>query len=425
MKNSSIYILFLTLIGTISLPAQTTWQQIPLDTDLNLTCIDFISAEVGYIAGDQILLKTSDAGSTWQEVAVGAIETLNNQDWKATDIQFFTELHGRMVLGEWQGMVETFDGGLTWTSMTPASSGFCRFGSIYYFDADHGLAGGAGCFESAIIDKFDTDSWSTTTVPSAADWDGTNDLVRNMDFFDLDNGLACTDGGRILRTTDGGVNWDSIPHPQAEVQFTDVAYLTADSVYASYILLGGFGTYISIDGGLSWDLDWETATFYYPSMYAAHVNGNGTPFFGGLNGNDQTTGVIFDKPVEFWNYQSIEQPIHDIDSHSDSITFLVGDSGAVYVNINPLLLGLDELNPTVQLHVYPNPATDWINISVNARANEVQDVRLFDMSGKEIDIDFTSTDYGIPVMLSDIPVGQYLIEVRTNEGRNTLTFQKE
>ncbi len=47
------------------------------------------------------------------------------------------------------------------------------------------------------------------------------------------------------------------------------------------------------------------------------------------------------------------------------------------------------------------------------------------MSGKEIDIDFTSTDYGIPVMLSDIPVGQYLIEVRTNEGRNTLTFQKE
>lgn len=417
MKN----ILFFFVLTTSTLGAQTTWHSIETGTTNNLLCLDFVNEQVGYIGGDQVLLKTVDGGISWQEVMVESLMTINNEDWIISDIQFFTETHGRIVMGQWQGMAETLDGGITWSNLTPASSGFCQFGSIYFFDAEHGMAGGAGCFESGIIDQYDNGTWSLTTIPGTFD---TNDLVTNFDFIDDNNGLACTRASRILRTTDGGLNWDSISHPQNDLQFTDIAYLTVDTVYASYDLLGGFGTYISTDGGLTWNTDWETATFYYPSMYATHVNGSGTPLFGGLNGNDQSTGVIFDKPGDFWNYQNMEHPIQDIDSRSDSVTFIVGDSGAVHVNVNPVLLSVNDLDPAIMLHVYPNPTSDWINVSVNARRHEVLDVKLYDMQGKELLIEWTSTDYGIPVRLDSIPAGQYVIAVTTENGRNVKVFQK-
>jgi hypothetical protein len=415
-------IFFLFVLIASSLGAQTTWHSIESGTFNDLLCIDFVSEQVGYIGGDQVLLKTVDGGISWQEVIVQSLETINNEDWIISDIQFFTESHGRIVMGPWQGMAETFDGGITWTAMAPASAGFCQFGSIYYFDADHGLAGGSGCFESAIIDRFENGVWSLTSIPPVPD---TGDLVRNMDFFDVDNGLACTERGRILRTLDGGLNWDDISHDLTDAQFTDIAYLSADTVYASYALLGGFGTYISTDGGLTWGVDLELATFFYPSMYTTHVSGDGTVYFGGLNGNDQSTGVIFDKGDGFLNYEALVYPVQDIDSYSDSVTFIVGDAGTLFSNVNPVLLSVPELDSSIQLSAYPNPASDMVNISVNVRSHEVRNLRLFDTNGKEFDIEYQSTDYGIPVAISQLAGGQYLIEVTTESGRNVISFQKE
>jgi photosystem II stability/assembly factor-like uncharacterized protein len=413
------FALFLAL-GT---QCQTVWYPLESNTSRDLRCIDFVTDEIGYAAGDSVLIKTIDGGVTWNEVEIDSIFVNNWQGWFAYDIQFFTELHGRMVLGQWGGMVETFDGGVNWSSFTPLSSGFCQFGSLFFHDADNGLAGGAGCFESAIIDRYTNGEWSLTELPAI--WD-TEDLVNNFDFFDEDNGLACTYTGRILKTTDGGSTWDSIPNPAYLANITDIAYLTADSVYATYAIENSNGVMISLDGGLTWAEDWESFTFFMPQMYAAHVSNSGRPYFAGEHTFAEGQGMVYDHLGPFLNYTAVSHAIRDIDSYGDDVTFLVGDSGAVFCNTDLLLVdNIISLKKSLDFSIWPNPTNDFLTIETSLDLPQSVQYEVLDIKGQLVLSGRLNQRQAQMIDVSNLATGDYLIEVLgAYEVLGVMRFQK-
>jgi len=313
--------------------------------------------------------------------------------------------------------------------MASASSGLCYFGSIYFSDADNGFVGGHGCFEGAIIDILDNGVWSTTLLPTEIS--DQNDLVSAIDFVDPLNGCAVTLGGHVFLTSDGGHVWDSIPLTSPDIfnagpiSLTDVRYRDAENVYATYTSANGFGILSSEDSGQTWDIDWETATFFYPNMFAAHFDGNGKGYFGGeYNNSVDTLGIIFDENPNFWSYQPIDEPIRDITSHSDSIAFLVGLNGAIYSSVDLGTLSLTDHN-TQAFTLYPNPVSSELTIQLNDASDAIQEIWLVDSSGKRVEVRSSFNRSSAQVDLRIFPSGHYFVVCESHKGISKQKFIKE
>ena len=254
----TIFSFLLAISATLSVQAQSNWQQILSPTQQKLRTIQFISDEVGYVGGDSVLLKTIDGGVNWTEVQIDSIGINSWQNLDIYDMHWFSENHGMIMSGVWSGGFETFDGGANWEVLNFAHNGFCQTTSFFFFDENTGFAGGAGCFEGHIIDRFSNGTWSETTDPE--NWDPQG-WVSAIEFKDGQFGLAGTYFGILLRTTDGGFNWDTIPNVAGDSAITDFIFHADGSIRATHRNNDAFGIMISTDNGLTWEADIETATF--------------------------------------------------------------------------------------------------------------------------------------------------------------------
>ena len=399
-----IVIIFLSLFPVLAL-GQITWHEIPTPTDQTLNCIQFVNGQVGYIGGLETLLKTEDGGANWTEVTIDSISMNTSVDLDIFDMHWFDAQHGIMMAGVWGGMFETMDGGANWSPVTPANGGFCQSTSVFFFDENNGFAGGAGCFEGHIIDRLENGTWSTTMDPQ--DWD-TNNWVSSIEFKDANTGFAGTLNGTLLRTTDAGLNWDTITNPASGHLISDFIFEGNGDIRATHKNGGQWGVMLSTDNGLTWDYDPETATFFYPQMNAAHIDNNGTIYLGGIEGNLGMQGVIFDNSAGWWNYQTVDAQVNDITSIIDTTTFLVCDSGKVFVNVDPAALSATEIQKVNGLKVWPNPFEESLNIE--ATGAKVQTVIVRDLTGKILST-HAITERQRSVNLSQLPNGAYTLSI--------------
>lgn len=349
------------LIGAVT-AAQTTWYQIATGTHKKLNTIDFSSANVGYIGGnDSLLLKTTDGGQTWSKLAVSGV-TFNLGGKNIVNLDFPTDSIGYMLVGPYGSPYKTVDGGLTWTELQPAGI-ICFLGGLYFFDAQNGFIGGSGCFQGEVIDKIIAGSFTTTTI-SYPTWNSVHRVV-DIDFLDNSIGFAASHGGNILRTTNGGINWDSISTGMPDtIPLTGVAVINHTLAYATYNSPGnGAGILITTDGGLTWTDDGNAATFFYPGFHCIHEAGNGT-IYAGATPSFLKGGLIFEGNAGLWMTAAVDHPINDMASHSNTVVFGVGDSGYVVVNKPPSTVGENRAIGRSGLNIYPNPAEDVLHIEL-------------------------------------------------------------
>ena len=66
-------------------------------------------------------------------------------------------------------------------------------------------------------------------------------------------------------------------------------------------------------------------------------------------------------------------------------------------------------NPVVQLSLYPNPVSDYLNVSLGN--NEIGEVKIIDLQGKIIKISKNTRRINI----SDIPSGTYIVQTYINK----------
>jgi photosystem II stability/assembly factor-like uncharacterized protein len=140
-----------------------------------------------FAAWDRALLRSDDAGLTWQELDVPV------QTWY--DLGFASSDAGYAVGGIGQ-VLRSADGGRTWRS-TPSISGALLRG-IAVLDARTAVVVGS---DGTIMRTDDGgDSWAP--VPS-----GTSEHLESVAFRDADVGVAVGLHGTVLASTDGGRSW--------------------------------------------------------------------------------------------------------------------------------------------------------------------------------------------------------------------------
>lgn len=362
-----IHILAVLLLFSKGITAQN-WYPITTGTTKQLNTIDFPSTSVGYIGGnDSLLLKSIDGGQTWQQIPYTGVTFTSGGD-DILDVDFVSETTGFMSVS-FQGVYKTTDGGSTWTSLDVPEN-MCYTRSLYFTDAQNGFIGGAGCFQGELISKMTAGDFASVTTPATFQTD------RQVSGFAFRNnlGLASSHGGCVLRSVNGGSSWDTIPvpaNPDDTVHFNSVLILNNNVCLAAYSTTGsGFGVMVSLDAGLTWSVEGDWMTFYYPDMMDMCLAGNGKVYSVGKWGNPNSGLIFTSSGASLMNMESLDHPLRTCAATADSVVFAAGENGYLVTNVPTATLGLQEVSGKAALTLFPNPASDRLHITGLAQANE-------------------------------------------------------
>ncbi|TDX84170.1 leucine-rich repeat domain-containing protein [Epilithonimonas xixisoli] len=123
-----------------------------------------------------------------------------------------------------------------------------------------------------------------------------------------------------------------------------------------------------------------------------------------FNNVEQTDFAVY--TAEAYSYKMLQNNIlFDLSLFREPIT--LGDALATL-----------ETSELKDLNIYPNPATDYVNI-INLRHN-IEKVVIFDLSGKQM-----LSDSKQRIHVSKLPSGVYLLSVKTNVGIKNFKFIKQ
>ena len=310
--------IMLWLLLLLQVDVQAQWAQIVTNIGGELTDVSFGSKDkiwaVGYSGSYTVLIRTTDAGLTWQgersAVPVGRLNGVQMLDtltgyaagskgvvmkrgwvpgtvgiqWhqlpKLTDndlgaLFFLDALTGWIPLQS-DKIAKTTDGGETWTQYDVDAEPWAPALDIQFVDAEHGWT--AGYRPCRTTDGGLT--WTRMTVPALEEW-------RSVHFVNRDLGFLAGRVGKIARTTDGGVTWSSV-WSTTGVMLMDVDFANASE---GWIVGGGImdqqwidssRVLHTTDGGVTWVQEthptdrWLTSIDVVDSDNIIAVGGGGT-----------------------------------------------------------------------------------------------------------------------------------------------------
>jgi photosystem II stability/assembly factor-like uncharacterized protein len=230
-----------TSASSASAPALDEWvRQSPLPSARNLTGVAWATATHGFACGEALtLVETFDAGATWRSVTLGGTST--NPFYNV----YFRDANNGFVIGNSgtgnPDIYRTTDAGVTWQRITNFPLG----GSWYHIDFVSPTVGFMGSNGATVRT---TDGGTTWTLRSGSP---SCPVMYGMDFRDSLMGLcggdrvSTTDGGPgIFKTTDAGATWVRKFSQSAN----DVLWLNNTTAVA----VVGVSIYRSTDSGETW-----------------------------------------------------------------------------------------------------------------------------------------------------------------------------
>ncbi len=208
-------------------------------TSLLLGCIN------GEAPKKLTFLKTIDSGSTW---------TLSNtpvemESCGAADIAFVNSTNGFIVCGEnikKDIAYKTTDSGSTWTMIElPKNKG--TYTKIFFTDNQTGYMTGHTITSGIVLKTIDGgNTWSVFTMKDISI--KTAGIYGGIFIDDL-TGYFFGNTGYIVKTINGGINWDNISVPTKQV-IADIYTQDGKNIYACSGNSGHF--FRSVDGGKIW-----------------------------------------------------------------------------------------------------------------------------------------------------------------------------
>ena len=295
-------------------------------------------------------------------------------------------------------------------------------------------------------------------------FDTTNIFINQLIMFDTLEGLAFSTFYKMYRTIDGGESWHQEAHPLIGIS-------KASKMNDSTVCIGVNELFaISTDRGLNWNISPFVQSsprdfcFLSDTILAIAEGVSGRRFCRSINSGDtwnnfyfpntfNSSDVIFrDANIGYivgWNNnnkaailktenfgENWEQYDTDFDSKFTDMEFL-NDSIALISGTNGLLLkynyrdhhlGFEPIYLSEsQVNLFPNPTTGLQELNIQGAVNTPVQVKLLDITGKELGILFQGDiqeSQKIKVDLSVYPSGVYLLSVQMDEQMQVLKTQK-
>jgi len=261
MFKKMFTILILTVVcclGAATLSAQGwVMQTNPLGADTGLGKVQFVSPTEGWIsASDGRLLHTTNAGTNWSVVTPFPNDTVTSMSDPSITMSWANQTHGWKM--NWLGtgfadahgavIHKTSNGGGAWEKKVLSTEAGALGLQVQFVDTNNGWA---SIYYPA------KDSLSTDSVSTLRSTDGGNswnpiETMGIFHFIDANNGWACGSQSiyhYVANTTNGGASWsvqyvDSTAGNFQAIQFTDLSngWAVGDS---SKIIK-------TTDGGINW-----------------------------------------------------------------------------------------------------------------------------------------------------------------------------
>lgn len=418
MKNVHLTVFITLCFAQISL---AQWTILPSGTENDLVAIDFVDAMHGVAVGNNAtVLITTDGGNSWTPANTEGIK----EDLRSVQILHpDTIIVGGGTIFESQ-LYRSVDGGQSWEPLIKAAevaetqsrlSAF-NYENVYYSD-DRG------------------NEWDTTALDL-----GSTVLMENLYFLpQSDTGYLsgnvsgfATYSAFAFRSVDGGLNWApfwvfDLPNNNAAMSFTapdaDTAYLFANE-FVNYlpgpknqlVRLTDF-YFDAADERNSWRFTAEIIQEEMPAQFISSYFSNAqTGFAGSREGEIYRTvdgGVNWELDFE------ADSSIYEIIGLGEETFYAVGANGVILKN--DLNTGTNDQPKVLTAALYPNPTQSALFLK-DVPVHEGL-MRLYSINGQLL----KTTDWiaGDPIVVSDLPAGLYLLEIRSGTENYLAKFQKQ
>ena len=248
-----------TILKTVD--GGASWFNSSLGAQWGFESVSFIDTQNGYAAGgggsmtwdnNGSVFKTTDGGATWNEVFNRGFYCFNTS-FSTPDTGFVLTYH---VLPPnydvWYEISKTTNGGISWANHVIGNINETIVRSVFFTDLDRGYA---SCGNGDILET--TDGGITWTKVSTV----TNKYLRSVFFTNASTGFAVGDN-EILKTRDGGATWGHQEMPLSGNLFS-VYFPNADTGYS----VGDSGLIIKTTNGGMLSLDEEITSSNYLKLY--------------------------------------------------------------------------------------------------------------------------------------------------------------
>ena len=244
-----------------------TWRSRAVPFPCRLTGVTFLTNHFGWICGTRIdsvttesravLLATRDGGEHWTDL------TLLSQTHdelaalvpahRLTDIlhtQFFGQKSGLAIASRRSSarpvLMRTEDGGITWAPV-PTDQSSSAWRTAQFINPHEGIVAGEGlAFGTYVADRI------VTLSPDS----GPGRCVNDVSLETTGSGWMCGDGGLLMQTTDGGVSWSAIGNALSSRLSYAFDLHTVCHRRGTVLCAGSPGSTVlrSEDGGQNWEL---------------------------------------------------------------------------------------------------------------------------------------------------------------------------
>jgi photosystem II stability/assembly factor-like uncharacterized protein len=213
--------------------AGATWSQVATGVSADLNSVDFpLDYLHGYAAGNGgLVLRTDDAGATWQTGTTGTSENLNSVVFSNTRLKGF-------AVGDNGTLLKTRDFGVSWTALNSGTT--ANLHSVaFMLNQRTGIAVG----DNGTVIRTTNDSiWTAESSGTSERLNAVAMLGNNTTVY------AVGDNGTILKSTDAGVEWAAQTSGTTQ-HLRGAAFPAPGVAYA----VGDYGTILkSTDLGQTW-----------------------------------------------------------------------------------------------------------------------------------------------------------------------------
>jgi photosystem II stability/assembly factor-like uncharacterized protein len=255
----------------------------------NVRDVDFVSGQLGFIAGDEgMLYRTVDGGQTWSKRTVEQAVSIASVDMVDELVGWAV---GTNVTAGGPAVLRTTDGGQSWQGKNPGFLGYGGYTTVQGLDAQTVLVGGwtgQTGVEVATLRRTDDggQSWGDASGWTSVFSGARRSWVIAASFSDSNTGWAIIAGeenspgpmdttksscrGVVLATADSGDTWTNQTPPQGLVLVNGGAVDSDSSSRCWFTGSDATAIHPSItrtgDGGQSWvtaGLGWGVANFAY------------------------------------------------------------------------------------------------------------------------------------------------------------------
>jgi photosystem II stability/assembly factor-like uncharacterized protein len=348
--------------------SQWVWQNSGITTPLR--DIKFINRTTGWACGDGVIMKTTNAGTNWII-----------QSQPATDKYLYSinPVNGNIIycVGWFETIIKSTNGGNNWIIIRNGPVGYgSSYWSSYFINENTGWIAGSN-------QKVLKTTNGGLTLDSIYLFVGN---IRDIYFKDSLNGVLCGEGGLVNKTTNGGLNWFE-PNIQLNGNLYNFYKISFVNNYGW--LVGNINpVYRTTDFGMNWDsIGYISGS---DEIYFANFSSQLTGWAGGTYGRMfKTTNGGYNWARE--NTTNFTGYIEEGYFYNDSVGWIVGGGGRIQYTISSgqvmQITNSNEqiANNFILFQNYPNPFNSQTNIEFEANKKGYYEIAVYDITGRKMD----------------------------------------